>query len=658
VQYDGGREKIIMDIRESPRPMIADSDAGNVEIVGFDLGHGESALAYTRLEASGEPDPVPVQGRDSIITAVAEHPAKGVLIGAAAWRERGAVTAFHLRFKAPDLDRPAVRRPLKLFAHRIVEMLEEQHLVQDRDTALFVVGCPSGWREPEREAYVCLLREAGMTGVRVVPESRAAFLHMRESGRLDDAALRQPVLLIDIGSSTTDFTVAQGLESHPLDFGHTRLGGGLIDELLFRRTLDLHPQRERLDSVFALDPVRRARCELKCREAKETFFNEVGEDPDFEYCDAERIDDGLYFEPRVDRAAMDALLRQPLAELEGRGWIETFRIDLQRARDSVDPAPRLIILTGGAARMDFVLPGVRAIFPEATVIMDRAPELSIARGLARFGRLELKSVRFRRAILSLFERGEIRAMLDRHLPGLLKTLAGALAEQVIEAVVIPAVQDWRSRRILTLNQLETEIAARSEAWLTGARGRHVFEAVVESWFLELQPALQRLTDPICERNGIPRTSLTLSGTGALGAKVPRLGLEPVDLRDLDTIGIVVNVMVSMLVGHIAGGTGIALLAKGPVGWIIGFAAAFGVLLVGQEAAKSKIRDVDLWSVLRHRISDEKIRSQMDSVRPLYAEGLESALAEAARNENLTERMEIQLKDVLLLKAEDAVLRFG
>jgi len=112
------------------------------------------------------------------------------------------------------------------------------------------------------------------------------------------------------------------------------------------------------------------------------------------------------------------------------------------------------------------------------------------------------------------------------------------------------------------------------------------------------------------------------------------------------------------VAKIAGGLGIALLAKGPVGWLVGFIATFGVLLIGKEAAKGRLKEADLWPIVRNRVTDDKIRAQMDTIRPIYADGLESALKEAARQEDLTGRIERQVEAALLLLAEDAVLRFG
>ena len=70
-----------------------------------------------------------------------------------------------------------------------------------------VVGCPAGWGKPRREQYAALIESAGFPNVRVVPEPRAAFLYARHARglRIDAALMQKSAMVIDIGSSTTDF---------------------------------------------------------------------------------------------------------------------------------------------------------------------------------------------------------------------------------------------------------------------------------------------------------------------------------------------------------------------------------------------------------------------------------------------------------------------
>lgn len=51
------------------------------EVVGFDLGHGETTLSITNLLSSNEPKNIEILGSKTTITAIAEHNERGIIIG-------------------------------------------------------------------------------------------------------------------------------------------------------------------------------------------------------------------------------------------------------------------------------------------------------------------------------------------------------------------------------------------------------------------------------------------------------------------------------------------------------------------------------------------------------------------------------------------------
>ena len=150
------------------------------EIIGFDLGHAETAMTQTQKDATTRPEVLKVNGESPVITAVAEGRDGQVEIG------ENAVTSenqksVRIMFKSPHLENSETRHPTKLFVQKIVDTLSEQKQIKGGAGSLFVVGCPSGWSPKTRASYEALLREAGMQHVMVTPESRGAFLSARES---------------------------------------------------------------------------------------------------------------------------------------------------------------------------------------------------------------------------------------------------------------------------------------------------------------------------------------------------------------------------------------------------------------------------------------------------------------------------------------------
>ena len=110
------------------------SSLKEVEIIGFDLGHGETAVALAMLSATAEPQMLDLYGTRSILTAVAQHPTRGVLIGDDAFLSRN-VRSLHIAFKSPNVE----RREVPIASARSVE----------RRSALsgpVLRGCPT--REP------------------------------------------------------------------------------------------------------------------------------------------------------------------------------------------------------------------------------------------------------------------------------------------------------------------------------------------------------------------------------------------------------------------------------------------------------------------------------------------------------------------------------
>ena len=630
------------------------------EIVGFDLGHGESALAVTRLHASTEPQPIEVGGR-TILTAVGVAADGAVVIGEGAFEGAEGMSEAYVRFKAPDLDARAVRRPLLLFVRRLGELVREGRQLAAFDRALFWVGCPSGWGPTLQARYADLMREAGLTNVEVVPESRAAFMHARESRDLavDERGLSGRVLLVDIGSSTTDFTLAENLNERPLDFGLNRLGAGLIDRALLARTL---AQGEpSLKGWLDLHPAKRVEADLKLRRLKERWFDDQAmKGPERARKGVMLLDDKNVLKLEVDRAAIEAALSTPMPELEGMTWRDALSEGLRRALKEAGGAIDLVLLTGGGARMGFVEATAREVLPESRTLRGKEPELAIAKGLAWFGRASLRARGFRAAVEELAGGEDLREVIGGAVPDLLRRVAASIAAGLIEEVVGAEVRRWRDGAIPTLNDLEAEIEARAAEWLRSGSGKARVATAALGWFETVRPQVHTLTDPLCERFNIATTALDLEPDTRISTRLPALeGLEEVALGDLDNLATVVNLVVAAVVGSIMGGANVALLMHGPIGFVVGAVGSFLVFAFGQQVALSRARSMVLPKPLRWLVTDARIKSRLHEAEGAFAKRLEEALktADAAEDGTLRDRLAAQIGAGLSQRADDAILRF-
>ena len=178
---------------------------------GFDLGDAESAVARLSKEDQVTPEMLTVVDEKSFITAYAQLASGELLIGEKACYADNAIKR-KLRFKSRFLTDGAVVNDVKSFAAGVLgELYTNGDLIKGEDCS-FYVGCPAGWDKNTREHYREIFEGAGYPPAKIISESRAAMVSACQSKHLQVGVdiLSKPVLVVDIGSSTTDFAYIMG----------------------------------------------------------------------------------------------------------------------------------------------------------------------------------------------------------------------------------------------------------------------------------------------------------------------------------------------------------------------------------------------------------------------------------------------------------------
>ncbi|MDY6994865.1 MAG: Hsp70 family protein, partial [Pseudomonadota bacterium] len=514
-----------------------------------------------------------------------------------------AYTARHLdslkvRFKSAQLTEPETRTAIKDFASTIVTLLRSTQLIQAEGQNHFIVGCPAAWSQEVRQQYAQLMQAAGVYPVTIIAESRAAFIHAKESYelRVSNEGLQGSVLIVDVGSSTTDFTAVHHLKEHYIDFGDSALGAGLIDRLILQRVLAQHPQQHRFQEIFQKYPQYEAMCELKCRRVKERYFANEARWHHEAVADTLKIPtpEPLLFEVELTQADMEAILAQPVAE--GFNWPQAFKTALVSARQQTQHyPPELIFLTGGASRMNFIATLCQHVFPHAQVVRGKEPELAIAKGLAWCGRIDQKTQAFRQEIEAFFDSGQLPQLVEHTMPRLLAEVATVLVQAIPEYVILPTFREWQRGGLKTLIELEQAIEGRTEHWLLSAEAKSILIPAVEAWFTNISPQIEQALNPICDRYHIPRTAFNLFSAGEWHGQLPADLVTDINqlwgLQGFDTI---VGLIVSIIIANIAGGGGVALIFQGPIGLIVGFIAGLVAFVLGRQLAERQIKEADLY----------------------------------------------------------------
>ena len=336
------------------------------------------------------------------------------------------------------------------------------------------------------------------------------------------------MLVIDVGSLTTDFTVVADLHARPSERGH-RLGAGLIDKSVMRWVLDRSPDRDEILAAFEVDPSHRTRCEIACREAKVRFF-----DPSFERSPNPRpifvlevIDTDLDFQARLSKDAVRDIVEAPIPELDGRSWPQAFREAIEDVRADSERQGiqiELVLLTGGPSRMGFVQEICRDVFGAETIRIDSEPELAISRGLARYGILAPRLAAFREEIGD-FARRELPHLVEATVPDLRRRLARALAEAMTWQGVKPALMSLKQGQISSLDELERRIRRNIEEWAVRDDARETVAAAALPWIQAVADTVNGRTAGVCARYGMRDDRLTVTVTppieGGIGWAVRR-----------------------------------------------------------------------------------------------------------------------------------------
>lgn len=593
--------------------------------IGFDVGDGESAIAAFEQGSGIEPVILPVGGSRSFLSAV------GMLNGEIVVGERAYTDALadglSVRFKSRFTYDPARNEDIVRFVRGTVRDLQENGLLHPEDA--FVVGCPAGWNATARARYRELLMRAGLREPQVISESRAAFLYAKyaRTVALDIDVLSKTALVIDIGSSTLDFAyIVGGRETGVGTFGDIALGGGILDEELLHLCVEQSRDKDAIRRVFQESRSWYSYCEIEARRLKEEYYTRLLDDPSASVKKVVRICyDGVQkLTLKLDGDLARQLTEKPLNALQGRSFTQAVQDALDHAvRLTADDPPCLVLLTGGASRMPFFRQLCREAFRDAAVVCCPEPEFSIAKGLSYAGWIDSNLREFRKAIEKEITEERVAYTARKAMPQLIPPVTEALVDLLIEEAAVPVVTDWQKGRIGTMEEMDAQLKQRVTEVLDSPMARDALTPALRSWLDEIGKQLQALVDPICDRYEVPRKEMALNLT-AVSSGPEKLPLDAKGLTGMNLIGALMTVIVSVLLGLLCGGGGVALIAAGPLGFLAGALLGTAVSLFGMDALTGAMMKANLPLLLRKRNLVRHLRS--DSTRKKLRDALEKELS--------------------------------
>ncbi len=608
---------------------------------GFDLGDAESAVTRIIKGEDAVPEVIPVQEAGSFITAYAMKKNGQLLIGEGACYDPD-VLVRKLRFKSRFLTDSAAKNDIKSFASGVLgELLLSGDLVRGDDQC-FYIGCPAGWDKADREDYRGIFESAGYPPLKIVSESRAALVSACRSRHLQVGydILSKPVLVVDVGSSTTDFAyIMSGKEVELKTGGEVVLGGGIMDEILLDEAIDASPDPAKIRRIFRENEAWRTYCEFAARRLKEKYYSDV------EYWQNEPLTQTISIRTQLIPVRLkltmspgiaDKLLNKKVDRLGGKSFRKVFTDSLMQVRESItDLQPELIFMTGGVSRMQELRQWCREIFPEAVVICGSEPEYSVAKGLAECGLIDEELSEFKADIAKLIESDAIEDIVEQHIDELYRSMVDSTVDPILEHVAIPVIDRWRDGSIDRLEDIDAILEKDIDAYLHSDDGRELLAKTVASWLKKVSYGLEEYTMPICVRHNVPFTALNL--TSYLSLSDIDIHVEAKDLFAIEEITWLIDAIVSVVVGLLCGGGGLALIASGIQGILIGFVISALVLVLGREQMQDAFLKMNVPKPIRRLMPKSYLRSRADRISGEVKASLYAKL-EQEKSEDITKKL--------------------
>ena len=600
-----------------------------MKILGFDLGDGESAVTILDGESTVEPRVMLLGGQMSMLSAVAMRDGR-IVVGEEASVLSGASDA-QVRFKSRYLVDSDAPRAIRAFAQGVMAMIMQEEPALMAEVSRTVVGCPAGWGEMRRSQYAALIESAGFPNVQVVPEPRAAFLYARHARglRIDAALMKKSAMVIDIGSSTTDFAyIVDGRQQNLTSFGDNSLGGGVLDELILSRAIANSPDHTQLERVMRESDAWRSYCELEARRLKEKYFTSEEKWQNAALTKPLTVcyDETLMLDIRLDGAAMEEIVNTPTPALGGRSFMKCLSDALQAAvlASSACP-PEVVILTGGASRMAFFREACARAFDGSVMVICPEPECSIARGLAYAGRVDERLSIFREEVASIARGEKLQGLVSARVHALYAPMSKALYE-VAREEAIKAVRLWKRGGVKTIEELDSVLQRNIQQAFSGERVRASVEGDLKAWLDALMQQLEGELLALCMRCGVPPEKMSLS-TSQLDAGFEGVNISLLDAMGMDILSGLMGVVLAVVGASVCGGGGMAIVGTGPMGVVVGVVAGVLLTLLGKNSVEKMIRQMELPLLMRQLVTDTAILHGMNRQREEIERAVVSALAD-------------------------------
>ena len=632
---------------------------------GFDLGDAESAV--TRFDKNNDtaPEVLRINEAKSFITAYALLRDGKLLIGEGACYAPDA-TKRKERFKSRFLVDSEASKDVKSFASGVLGELYLNGDLIKSDDCCFYIGCPAGWDKMAREEYRSIFEKTGYPPTKIISESRAALVSACQSKHLQVGydILNKPVMVVDIGSSTTDFAyIMGGKEVELKTCGEVFLGGGIMDEILLEESIKASPNEAKIRKIFEESDAWHSYCDFAARRLKEKYFSDEEYWSKNECSQSVSIRQGLLpvkLVLKLDPKIADKLLNQKSERLQDRSFKEVFIESLTQAKEAIkEKQPELLFLTGGVSKMPIIKEWCREVFDDSVIVTSMEPEFSVATGLAWCGKIDDELRQFKEEVKALVDSSTVEQIVEKHISELYHDAVETMVEPILEHVALPVSEKWRNGEIEKLSEIDDVMQKEIDTWLHTDEARALLMKPVAKWLKTVSFELEEYTMPICVKHNVPYSSLSLNSF--LSMSDIEINVEAKSLFAVEEITWLIDATISIVVGLLCGGGGVALIANGLPGIIAGAVISLLILALGKDKMQEVFLNSNIPSPIRKVVPKSYLKARMDYISKQVKDNLYDKL-EQEKNQEITQRLvkeiSTQIESCLTKMAEVVEIPLG
>lgn len=600
-------------------------------IIGIDLGHGETSAAICPMQwdtAVEQLDPakdLDMGGNKKVMpSAITILDNGNAYIGDAAFNPeilKQAVVRVCFKQAPKDVNGDAEKIMIR-FMHEVYKRIRENNKAILTDTNhLVYIATPSGWDKQTQDLYVEMARLAELPIAGVTKESRAAFVRAQHDvtsglGRNIDKGS----IVFDMGSSTLDFTYMNKNLSGLIDHGYD-CGASFIEKSIYEQ------QQKESDAIKQFEakyPKLIDYLVFEARKVKEQVYF----DPSLKVKKTINFDDFIDDEDLGDERFKLTFKPGELNEFLGEnGYIKSIEdamIDYKQNHIANQDIYG-VFLTGGASRMDFIIPLVCKCWrvEPSQVYRDQDPSLTISQGVAEVARMDLRTDG-----MDVDLEEEINAFLkgSQTFDVFVENFGHDLWDKVTDDIgnVITIWRDYEKNvSIDTLQVAISDTVQESVAEFSSNAPAYVESAIKES------------TQEI--RDKVERIIAVYSSQGVEINLPNNVKLGEMNLSDINMDSVLYGISEKLKVdsngwgaaiGGAAIGGAVAMLLGGPLTWLIGGGALLAKWLFSEEKteeqkqAEAMARELD--ADQRARVFNS-INEEWQSICESVADSIKEAL---------------------------------